>query len=125
LRGVFVANNTVYKNRAGGITAPETGISGVTIVNHAVHAGGGTRAFPAPQTGVRLGGNVDCTTIPCFANPEQRNLPPRAGSLLKGAGVYWGGAWVPREDVFGVRWSVPPLPGAFERPSGPVSLIPL
>ena len=124
LRGVFVANNTVYKNRAGGITAPETGISGVTIVNNAVHAGGGTRPFPAPQTGARMGGNVDCTTIPCFANPEQRDFSPRADSLLKGAGVYWDDAWVPREDFFGVRRSVPPLPGAFERPSGPLSLIP-
>ena len=124
LRGVFVNNNTVYKNRAGGITAPETGIVDVTIVNNAVHAGGGTRAFPAPQTGVRMGGNVDCSTITCFANPEQRDFSPRAGLLLKGAGVDWSDAWVPREDFFGVRRSVPLLPGAFERSSGRLSLIP-
>ncbi len=124
LRGVFIANNTAYKNGAGGITAPQTGVSGVTIVNNAVHAGGTTRAYPAPRTGLRLAGNIDCTTLPCFANPEQEDFSPDAASLLKGAGVLWTDTWMPRDDFFGVRRSMPPTAGAIERRSRPISLTP-
>ena len=124
LRSVFVANNTVYKNRGGGITVPEAGFSDVTIVNNAGQAGEGTRAFPGRQAGLRLAGNVDCTAIPCFVNPEQRDFSPDAGSRLKGAGVSWADTWMPREDFFGARRSVPPTPGAVERPSRPLSLSP-
>jgi len=124
LRGIFIANNTVYKNGAGGITVPQTGVSGVTIVNNAAHAGGTTRAYPTPKTGLRLAGNIDCTTLPCFANPEREDFSPDAGSLLRGAGVLWTDTWMPREDFFGVRRSMPPTAGAIERPSKPISLSP-
>lgn len=123
LRAIAVANNTVYGNRAGGITVPEAGISGITIVNNAVHANSGTHAYP-PETRLRTAGNVDCTANPCFANPERRDFSPSTGSLLKGAGVLWRDAWMPREDLFGVRRSVPPTAGAIERPSRPLSLAP-
>jgi hypothetical protein len=124
LRAVVVANNTVYKNGAGGITVPEIGISGVTIVNNAAYAGGGTRAYPALRTGLRMAGNIDCTTLPCFANPEQKDFSPYTGSVLMGAGVLWSDAWTPREDFFGVRRSDPPTVGAIERPSKPIALTP-
>jgi hypothetical protein len=126
LREVFVANNTVYKNRAGGITVPEaeTWISDVTIINNAVQAGGGTRAYPALRTGLRMAGNVDCTPIPCFVNPEQQDFSPRAGSRLSGAGVSSRDGWAPGEDFFGLRRGVPPTAGAIERPSRPLSLTP-
>jgi parallel beta helix pectate lyase-like protein len=123
LRAIAVANNTVYGNRAGGITAPEAGISGITIVNNAVHTNSGTQAYP-PETGLRPAGNVDCTANPCFANPERQDFSPSPGSLLKGAGVSWPDMWMPREDLFGVRRGVPPTAGAIERPSRPLSLAP-
>jgi Right handed beta helix region len=124
LRKVFVANNTVYKNRAGGITMPDTGISGVVIVNNAAEAGGGAGAYPAAHTGVWMAGNVDCTTRQCFANPQQDNFSPHAASVLRGAGVFRSDPWMPLEDFFGARRSIPPTAGAIERPSGPLSLTP-
>jgi hypothetical protein len=124
LRRVVVINNTVYKNRAGGITMPESETSEIAIVNNAVDAGYATRAYPLPHTGLRMAGNVDCSSVECFANPEQRDFSPFNDSLLKGAGVFWSDAWMPRVDFFGVRRSIPPAAGAIERPSGPLSLTP-
>jgi hypothetical protein len=124
LRAIVIANNTLYKNGGGGIAMPGTGIAGVTIVNNAASAGGGTSAYPTMHTGLRMAGNIDCTTMPCFASPEKNDFSPFAGSLLKGAGVWWDEAWMPREDLFGVRRGLPPAAGAIERPSGPISLTP-
>jgi len=125
LRGVFVANNTVYRNRAGGVTVPNGGISSVVVVNNAADAASGPKAYPAPQIGLRMAGNVDCTATACFASPEQRDFSPGSGSRLRGAGVFWGEAlWMPREDFFGVRRSNPPTVGAIERPSRPLTLTP-
>jgi hypothetical protein len=124
LRTILVANNTVYGNRAGGIMAPATGLSAVTIVNNAAEANGGTRAYPAHQTGVQVVGNVDCADVPCFANPDQRDFSPGSGSRLNGAGVSVKEAWMPREDFFGVRRDNPLSAGAIERPSGPLALTP-
>lgn len=124
VRDVFVANNTVYRNRDGGIKVPETGISGVTIVNNAADAVTGTNAYPPPQKGLRMAGNVDCTASGCFADPEKQDFSPNAGSRLKGAGIFLGNASMPREDFFGVRRGAPPTAGAIERPSGPLPLNP-
>jgi hypothetical protein len=122
LRGIMVANNTVYKNRRGGITVPESRISGVAIVNNAADAGFGPHALPSLQRGLRMAGNVDCTAVACFANPERQDFSPHAASVLKGAGVVSADSRVPREDFFGIRRSIPPAAGAIERPSGPLSL---
>jgi hypothetical protein len=124
LRTILVANNTVYGNRAGGITAPETGLSAVTIVNNAAGANAGTRPYPSQQAGVRVVGNVDCVDVPCFANPERRDFSPGVGSRLKGAGVSVKEAWMPREDFFAVHRGHPLSAGAIERPSGPLVLVP-
>jgi hypothetical protein len=125
LRDVFVANNTVYRNRVGGVTVPDTGISGVVIVNNAADAAAGSRAYPEPQSGLRTAGNVDCTAAACFASPEQNDFSPGSGSRLRNAGVFWDDAsWLPREDIFGVRRSTPPTAGAIERPSRPLTLTP-
>jgi len=124
LRAIAIANNTLYKNGTGGVAMPATGISGVTIVNNAAYAGDGTRAYPAMQKGLRMAGNIDCTTLPCFANPEKNDFSPFAGSLLKGSGVLWSESWMPREDLFGVLRGFPPAAGAIERPSRPISLTP-
>ena len=123
LRGIAVVNNTLYRNKTGGIVLPEAGFSGITILNNAAHAGLAPRAFPQARAGVRLGGNIDCTPMACFGNPEQQDYSPHAGSLLRGAGVPWGDpAWMPREDFFGNRRASPPTVGAIEKPSGPIPL---
>jgi hypothetical protein len=124
LRGIIVVNNTGYDNRLGGVKVPESGFSGVIIANNAADAGTAPKAYPGPQNGLRLGGNVDCSMKLCFANPTQYDFSPNAGSLLRAAGVSWSEAWMPREDYFGARRADPPTAGAIERPARPLTLTP-
>ena len=124
LRGVIIVGNTGYRNRLGGVSVPETGVSDVIIVNNAADPGDAPRAYPGLQNGLRLGGNVDCSMMLCFANPAQYDFSPNAASFLRAAGVAWGEAWMPREDYFGARRANPPTVGAIERPAGPLKLTP-
>jgi len=124
LRAIAVVANTVYKNAAGGITAPESGLRDVAIINNAAHAPAGRRSVPAPQPGLQLAGNVDCTWVPCFANPEGMDFSPVPGSLLSGLGTLRMQGSTPREDFFGVRRGVRPTAGAIEKPSGPIRIGP-
>jgi len=124
LRGVVIVGNTGYNNRLGGVTVPETGISGVIIVNNASDAGTAPRAYPGPQAGLRVAGNVDCSMMLCFANPTGLDFSPNAAAFLRAAGVAWPEPWMPREDYFGVRRTSPPTVGAIERAAGPISLAP-
>jgi hypothetical protein len=41
---------------------------------------------PAPQPGLQLAGKVDCTWVPCFANPDGMDFSPFPGSLLTSPG---------------------------------------
>jgi hypothetical protein len=123
LRGVTVVNNTLYVNAGGGVSAPAAGARDVVIVNNAVGVRGGGKPFPAPQPGIHVAGNVDCTWVPCFANAEGMDFSPLPGSMLIGPGLR-AGPWLPREDYFGVRRGIQPTVGAIERPSGPISLRP-
>src|SRR5215813_2922811 len=122
LRTILVANNTVYGNRAGGITAPETGLSAVSIVNNATEAHGGTHPYPMPRRGLRVAGNVDCTDVLCFADAGHYNFSPGLGSLLTGAGISLKEVGMPREDFFGVPRGKPLGVGAIDRPSEPLTL---
>jgi len=124
LRGVIVVNNTGYGNRLGGVTVPETGFSGVVIVNNAADAGTAPKPYPGPHVGLRMGGNVDCSMLLCFANPTQYDFSPNAASFLRAAGVPWSEAWMPREDYFGARRPNPATAGAIERPARPLTLTP-
>jgi len=124
LRGIVVANNSVYQNRDGGIAVADTGGHEVAILNNAVHARSGVPALPPPRSGLRLAGNVNCTWAQCFANPDAMDFSPFPGSLLVGPGVIGLSVSLPKEDFFGVRRAVPPTVGAIERPSGPLRLDP-
>jgi hypothetical protein len=124
LRGVIIVGNTGYNNRLGGVTVPETGMSGVIIVNNASDAGTAPRAYPTPQAGLRVAGNIDCSMMLCFANPAGHDFSPNAASFLRAAGVAWLEPWMPREDYFGARRANPPTVGAIERPAGPLPLTP-
>ena len=124
LRGVIIVGNTGYNNRLGGVTVPETGVSGVIIVNNAADPGTAPKAYPGAQPGLRMAGNVDCSMTLCFANPTQYDFSPNAASFLRGAGVPWSEPWMPREDYFGVRRATPPTVGAIEKPARPLALTP-
>ena len=123
-RGIIIVNNTVYMNALGGIMMPEAGVRDVTVVNNAAHARSGPRALPELRSGVRLAGNVDCTVVRCFANPEGLDFSPYPGSLLVGMGVIGLGDWIPKEDFFGTRRAARPTAGAIEKPSGPIKTSP-
>jgi hypothetical protein len=125
LRAIVVVGNTVYANRLGGITVPaEGGLSSVFMVNNAASGGPGTKPFPEARVGLRLGGNIDCTAMPCFTNPLLHDFSPSAASFLRSAGVPWLEPWMPREDYFGVSRGSPPTVGAIERAAKPLALTP-
>jgi hypothetical protein len=118
LRGIVVAHNTVYGNLRGGIIVPAHGLLDVKIVNNAAQARGGTRPFPTERAGVLELGNVDCSMLPCFMDPDQQNFSPlaiRRGSLA-------ALPWIPSDDYFGRRREVPPTAGAIEMPARAISL---
>lgn len=119
LRGVVVAHNTVFGNRAGGIIAPSAeDLRDATVVNNAAHARAGTAALPAPQPGLRLIGNIDCSWAPCFADPRSNDFAPGMSARLLGAGIVQVDGWAPTDDFFGTRRGVPPTVGAIELPAG-------
>ena len=125
LRAVLIANNTAYSNRLGGITAPAEGnLSGVVIVNNAADRGAAPKPYPEPRFGLRVTGNVDCTVMPCFANPAQLDFSPTLASILRSAGLPWMEPGMPRDDYFGMRRGIPPTVGAIEQPAQPLVLTP-
>jgi hypothetical protein len=124
LRGVVIANNTVYNNEEGGISTSEIGVQDAILVNNAAHGRSGAPALPPPRSGVRLVANVDCSLALCFTNPDALNFSPFLGSALLGAGVIGVGNGIPREDLFGVLRRIPLTVGAIDRPSGPILLTP-
>ena len=119
-RAITIVNNTVYKNDLGGIMMPESGVREVTVVNNAAHVRAGARALPESRPGLRLAGNIDCTLVRCFADPDGMDFSPFRGSLLVGMGIIGIGDWLPREDFFGTRRGAWPTVGAIEKPSGPI-----
>jgi hypothetical protein len=125
LRSIAVVHNSLYRNVAAGISVPDGGqMRDVTIVNNAVHARGGTRAFPGPRPEIELAGNVDCTWAPCFVDPEGMDFSPLIGSLLSAPGSVRAGVWVPADDYAGVRRHMPPTVGAVEGRARPIRLNP-
>jgi hypothetical protein len=119
-RAIVIVNNTVYMNDLGGIMMPDSGVRDVIVVNNAAHARTGPRALPGSRPGLRLAGNIDCTLVQCFANPNGLDFSPFSGSLLVGTGIIGLGDWLPREDFFGAPRGALPTVGAIEKPSGPI-----
>ena len=110
LRGVVIAHNTIYGNAKGGVLVPAQGLLDVKLVNNAVHARAGTQPFPIDRPGVLTLGNVDCSTLPCFLDPDQRNFSP----LTIHAGSLAAEPWIPADDYFGRQRAIPPTAGAIE-----------
>ena len=122
LRGVAVTHNTVYANGEGGIMAPSSGVLDVVLRNNAGAGRGSTPVFPAGRLGLQMTGNLNCTWLQCFANPEGLDFSPGPGSPLRGLGLPRAQDGVPADDFFGARRGVPPAIGAIERPTRPIRL---
>ena len=120
LRGIAVTHNTVYGNGEGGIMVPPTGSLDAALRNNAGHGRAGAPAFPAARPGLRLSGNLDCTWLQCFADPEGLDFSPFAGSLLRGLALPRALDGVPADDFFGAPRGIPPAIGAIERPARPI-----
>lgn len=120
LRAITVAHNTVYANREGGIMVPGSGPVEAALLNNAASGGAAAPALPGARAGLRLLGNLDCSWMACFANPEGIDFSPFAGSLLTGLGVVRALDGIPSDDYFGVARRSPPTLGAIERPAGPI-----
>jgi hypothetical protein len=117
LRGVVVAHNTIYGNAKGGILVPVHGLLDVKLVNNAVHARAGMQPFPTERAGILALGNVDCSRLPCFLDPDQRNFSP----LTIRRGILAAEPWIPPDDYFGRQREIPPTVGAIETPARAIS----
>ncbi len=120
LRGIAVTHNTVYANGQGGIIAPASGTLDVVVRNNAGAGRSSTPIFPAARPGLHLTGNLNCTWLQCFADPEGLDFSPGPGSLLQGPSQPRGQDGIPGDDFFGVPRGVPPSIGAIERPARPI-----
>lgn len=125
LRGIVVAYNTLYKNAEGGVVAPREGRLGeATIASNAIHGRAERRGVPREYRGLRVTGNVDCTWLQCFTNPEGLDFSPTPGSLLSLRGTVSLEPWAPRDDYFGLKRSLLPVMGAVEQGIGSIQLGP-
>jgi hypothetical protein len=125
LRAVVIGHNTLYRNAEGGVSlSPEARARDVAIVNNAVHTRQGAPTVPRARPEIELAGNVDCTWALCFANPELLDFSAVDGSLLRGPGSMRGPEWVPSDDYFGMRRTLPPVRGAIQAGAGPIDLGP-
>ena len=120
LRAITVAHNTVYANREGGILVPGAASLDAALLNNAAGGGAGAPALPSPRPGLRLMGNLDCSWMACFANPEGMDFSPFSGSLLTGLAAVRAVDNIPSDDYFGTARRTPPTIGAIERPSPPI-----
>jgi hypothetical protein len=125
LRSIVVSHNTLYRNAEGGVTASSGArLRDVAIANNAVHTQQGSPAFPKGRADVDLAGNVDCTWALCFANAEGMDFGPVPGSLLQTPGSMRRTEWIPADDYFGTRRTLPPVPGAVQMSRGAIGLGP-
>ena len=122
LRGVGVTHNTVYSNGQGGIMAPTSGTLDVVLRNNAGAGRSSTPIFPAARPGLRLTGNLNCTWLQCFGDPDGLDFSPGPGSLLRGLSLPRAQEGLPADDFFGAPRGIPPAIGAIERPARPIRL---
>jgi Right handed beta helix region len=118
LRGIVITHNTVHGNRGAGIAVPAEGRLDVKLLNNAVHAAAGTRVLPVGRVGTVSLGNVNCTWVPCFVRPDERDfslLDPQPGLVVNEA-------WTVTDDYFGRSRGSLPNVGAIEQGGEPIAL---
>jgi hypothetical protein len=125
LRSIVISHNTLYRNGEGGVSLPqEARARDVAIANNAVHTQQGAPPVPKGRADIDLAGNVDCTWALCFGNPEAMDFSPVEGSLLRAPGSMRGTDWIPSDDYFRMRRTLPPTPGAVQSGAGPIGIGP-
>lgn len=112
LRGIAVLHNSLYGNRAGGVTVPPAGALDARLVNNLAHAPEGAAALPAPRENLALAGNVDCSRRSCFADPERWDVSPAGAHRVD------ADAAGPADDYAGAPRGPSPLAGALEAATG-------
>jgi hypothetical protein len=122
LRGIIVMHNTVAGNGRSGIDTAGT-LQDVSILNNAVDPRVGTSALPAPRAGLRLAGNIDCTSGGCFADARHGDFSPLPGGRLR-SGPAAEDAPALSDDFWGRPRDEAPTAGAIERPAPPLLLTP-
>jgi hypothetical protein len=120
LRDVVIIHNTVFDNGRAGIKVPRDGRVAARILNNAIHARGATPILPATRADLTVAGNVNCTRLPCFVDPVERDFSP----LVIRPGAILAEVWTPIDDYFGRRRGPLPVPGAIEDVSGPITFGP-
>jgi hypothetical protein len=124
LRGVVVAHNTLYGNEGGPLATPSNGTVDAAVVNNALHAKAVGAIAALAGAGLRMRGNVNCSSAPCFTSPDSYDFSPIPGGPLVGAGVTRGESWAPSLDFFGTRRRDPPSSGAVETSAPPLRVGP-
>jgi hypothetical protein len=117
LRNIIVVHNTMYGNDRGGIFISGEKLTDVEIVNN---AGVVARSFSMRSSAasrIHSAGNIDCTTVKCFTDPEKLDFSPAQSSPLIGASVRIK-KWMPTDDFFGRLRNTRPTVGAVENSSG-------
>jgi hypothetical protein len=117
LRKITVAHNTMYGNERGGIFIASEKLTDFEIVNNAGVMPRSLSIRSPGATRVHAAGNIDCTAVKCFRDPEKHDFTPGPGSPLLGGGVQIK-KWIPAEDFFGHKRGVRPTVGAVENYSG-------
>jgi hypothetical protein len=117
LRNIIVTHNTMYGNQRGGLFISGEKFTDVEIVNNAGVMAQSLVVRGAGATGIHAAGNIDCTTVKCFTDPEKFDFTPAQGSPLIGAGIQVKNG-VPTDDFFGHQRSIRPAVGAVENSRG-------
>ena len=118
LRDIVIVHNTMYGNEQGGIVISGEKLTDVEIVNNAGVLEASIRNRSPTATRVHAAGNIDCTKLKCFRDPEKFDFAPAQGSPLIGAGVQVRQG-MPAEDFFGRPRNRPTI-GAVENSTGRV-----
>ena len=113
LRQIIVGFNSVYGNKTGGITAPQTSVSDTFLIGNVGWNDSEAAVFPSDQSGIWQSDNLNCDQR-CFANPGDLDFLPVPGSPLDRHRVRFSAAWLPKVDFFGKPRNSPPRAGAVE-----------
>jgi len=117
LRQIRVGFNSVYANKAGGITVPRRKLAGTLLVGNVGWNDSKAPVFPPEQSGLSESDNISCDQT-CFADPDNNDFSPISGSALDRNVVKFRAAWLPEDDFFGNPRKSPPRAGAMESSGG-------
>lgn len=113
LQEIKVGFNTLLDNGKGAIIATQDKLSETMMVGNVGASGAAGSLFPPRQMGLTVIANIACERA-CFADFANLDLSPALNSMLGRQVVSMKAAWIPQDDFFGQRRSLPPKVGAVE-----------